>query len=119
MKPTTRGEEKRRTEMKGLDVEVEMTSALQDAILGNIAVADPAPADATEVFLKVCLYEDASLPQFVDAVMELRNLGLITFIGQDCTVWFFRLTENGRLYVSELISDALCAMSATGKLAVA
>jgi hypothetical protein len=105
--------------MKGLDVDVDMTSALQDAILGNIAAADPAPVDATEVFFNVCLHEHASLPQFVEAVVELRNLGLITFIGHDCAVRFFRLTENGRLYVTELIDDALCAMSATGKLAVA
>lgn len=105
--------------MKGLDVDVEMTSALQDAILGIIAVADPAPADATEVFFNVCLHEDVSLPQFVDDVIELRNLGLITFAGRDSAVQSFRLTENGRLYVSELVDEALCAMSATGKLAVA
>jgi hypothetical protein len=105
--------------MKGLDFGVEMTSALQDAILGSIAVTDPVPADAAEVFFNVCLQEDVSLPQFVGAVMELRDQGLITFIGQDCAVRSFRLTEKGRLYVSELINHALCAMSATGKLAVA
>jgi len=105
--------------MKGFKVDVEMTSALQDAILGNIAVADPVPADAIEVFFKVCMHEDASMPQFVDALMELKDQGLITFLGPDCALRLFRLTENGRLYVSALITDALCALSITGKIAEA
>jgi len=96
-----------------------MSSALQDAILGHIAMADPAPAEAAEVFLKVCLREDTSVPLFVDAVMELEDQCLITLRGHDCATWFFRLTENGRLHVSQLITDSLCAMSATGKLAEA
>jgi DNA-binding PadR family transcriptional regulator len=105
--------------MKCLKVDVEMTSALQDAILGTIAVADPVPVDATEVFFKVRLHEEASLPQFVDALMELKDQGLITFLGHDHANRLFRLTESGKLYVSELIIAALRAMSATGKLAEA
>jgi hypothetical protein len=106
-------------EMKCLHVDKEITSALQDAILGHIAAADPQPAEAIEVFLKLCLHEDTNYPQFEEATMKLEDLGFITLLGHDCATRLFRLTENGRLYVSELITDALCAMSATGKIAEA
>ncbi len=96
-----------------------MTSAFQDAILGHIAAADPLSAEATEVFLKVCMQEDASLLQYVHALMELKDLGLIAFVDHDDTRDFVRLTENGRQYVSELISEALLALSAAGKVAEA
>ena len=105
--------------MNRLEVNAEMTSALQDAILGHIAVADPLPAEAIEVFLKVCLHEDASFAQFMGAVMGLRNHGFITVLGHDYAIPLFRLTENGRLYVNELITDALCALSTTGTVAEA
>jgi len=96
-----------------------MTSAFQDAILGHIAVADPAPADALEVFFNVCLYEDATLPQYVDALKQLKDVGLIVLAGYDSTELLIRLTEDGRRYVYELISDALLAMRAIGRIAEA
>jgi hypothetical protein len=105
--------------MKHLKVDMEMTSALQDAILGHIAVADPLPVEAIEVFLKLCLHEDTNYPQFEEAAMKLEDLGFITLLGHHTASLLFRLTENGRLYVSELITEALCAMSATGKVAEA
>jgi len=102
--------------MNRLKVDVE-NSALQGAILGNIAWADPIPVDAVEVFFKVCLQEDASLPQFVDALMELKDLGLVRFVGPDCAVWRLRLTDNGRQHVSVLITDALRALGFSPKVA--
>lgn len=105
--------------MNRLDVNAEMTSALQDAILGHIALADPLPAEAIEVFLKVTLHEDASFSQFMGAVMDLKNHGFITLLGHDYATPLFRLTENGRVYVNELIIDALRALSTTGKVAEA
>jgi len=102
--------------MNRLEVNAEMTSALQDAILGHIAVVDPLPAEAIEVFLKVCLHEDTSFPQFMHAVMELKDQGFITLLGQDYANPIFLLTENGRLYVNDLVTDALYAMTTTGKV---
>jgi hypothetical protein len=96
-----------------------MTSAFQDAILGHIAAADPAPADALDVFFKVCMYEDVTLPQYADALKELKDLGLIVLAVHDVTNRLIRLTEKGRRYVNELIDDALLAMRANGKIAEA
>ena len=101
-----------------VQVDVEMTPSLAGAILGYVAETDPFPVDAIGTFFKVCRYQDASLSQFVDALLDLRNEGLITFLGHDCAVRLLWLTENGRLYAHELIG-ALCAMSDTGKLAEA
>jgi len=103
--------------MKRSEVGVAMTSALQVAILSNVVVTDPVPADTTDVFLRVWLQEGASVSQFVDALMELRDMGLIIFLDHDCASKLFRLTENGRLYVSDLIADTLRAMNFTGKIA--
>src|SRR5215469_11577436 len=105
--------------MNRLEVNPEMTSALQDAILGHIAVADPLPAEALEVFLKVCMHENASISQFIGAVMELQDQGFITLLDHDYASPLFHLTESGRLYVNELISLALCALSTTGMVAEA
>ena len=105
--------------MNRLELNVEMTSALQDAILGHIAVADPLPAEAIEVFLKVCLHEDANFSQFMGAVMELKDQGFITLLGHDYANPLFHLTESGRRYVNELIRQALCALSTTGMVAEA
>ncbi len=65
------------------------------------------------------MQEDTSLLQYVHALMELKDLGLIAFVGHDGTKDFVRLTENGRQYVSELVSEALLALNATGKVAEA
>jgi hypothetical protein len=102
--------------MKHLEVGVAMTSTLQVAILSNVVVTDPVPADTTEVFARVWLQEGASVSQFVDALMELRDMGLIIFLGHVSANQLFRLTENGRLYVSELIAHTLRAMNFTGKI---
>jgi hypothetical protein len=112
--------ERRTAEMQRVkvNVDVEMTPNLAGAILSYVAETDPFPADAIGTFFKVCRYQDASLSEFVDALLDLRNEGLITFLGHDCAVRLLWLTENGRLYAHELIG-ALCAMSDTGKLAEA
>lgn len=99
-------------------VDAELTPTLAGAILGCVAETDPFPADAIGAFFKVCRCQDATLSQFVDALLELRNQELITFLGHDCSVRLLRLTETGRLYVHELIG-ALCAMRANGKFAEA
>jgi len=103
--------------MEHLEVDEAMTSALQVAILSNLVVTDPVPADTTEVFVRVSLQEGASVSEFVEALIELRDIGLIIFLGHEQANQLFRLTENGRLYVSELIADTLRAMSFTGKIA--
>lgn len=105
--------------MNRFKVHVEITSAFQDAILGRIAAADPAPAEAIDVFFNVCVHEDGTLPQYVDALKELKDLGLIASAGYDGTEYLFRLTEKGRRYVNELIRDALQAMCAVGRIAEA
>src|SRR5215467_5415591 len=102
--------------MERFKVDAEMTSAFQDSILGHIALVDPAPAEAIDLFFNVCMREDATLPQYVDALEELKDLGLIACAGYDGTEYLFRLTEKGRRYVTELIRDALGALCAIGTI---
>jgi hypothetical protein len=100
-----------------LEADEAMTSPLQVAILSDLIVSDPGPADTAGAFARVWLQEGTSVPEFVDALLELRDMGLIIFLARHGANHLFRLTENGRLYVNELIAGALRAMSFTGKIA--
>lgn len=94
-----------------------MNSALEGAILGELAVHHPEPVEALDMFMSIVGY--SNMERFADSLKCLTDEGLVKLTTRPGLHWSLSLTEQGLEFVQMLMDEALQIVRAVGNVAEA
>lgn len=95
-----------------------MNSALEGAILGELAAHHPEPVEALDMFVSIVGYY-SSMERFADSLKRLTDGGLVKLTTRPGLHWTLSLTDQGLEFVQTLMDEALEIARAVGNVAEA